>query len=185
MRLEGSCITILPDETNSKNITRGGVIRTANPLPSYMTDFSFEICSETPYHEFAVGFEANDKRVMYEGGTGVISKETYNKQWISLGGLWKCSYDKKQLHLSEKCFENDIIKCSVVRTTIGDRNFVTMMFTKNNKILGRPSIEADGRIWPVIAIASSKSKINVNPKPTTDHSPSENCRMIIIYFCYT
>ena len=182
VRLDGSILTLVYEESGTDGVNREGRIMTTNPLPRSLGSFSFEISSLTPTHEFAVGYATSSKSVVYEAGTGLIVKETRNGKWMSSGMRYQKGYEKRNIENTEKCSENDVIQCSLAYTTARDIDYATVLIKKNGTVLARHAIETSDVAWPVISLSSSETKINTVPRPKGNGSEVVFGKNFVLFF---
>ena len=165
MKVNDSCITFMPEEEvgdnpHWKSIRKGRVL-TSTPLSRSITKHSFTVSSPSPNPKFNVGFTTTQKSVVYEGETGAISIEKHGGYWDYDSERFWNQYTKKKEMIDkvEKCGKNDIVECTVMYRS----RAAAVHFFKNGCLISKPQLQTSSVVWPVIAIGSSQTKININP----------------------
>ena len=185
MELDESCITFKPEkegeDTPSWKSIRKGRILASNPLPRSIGTASFLVTSPSLNPKFDVGFTTSKKSVVYEGGSGTISKENMVENWdYDNERFWKQYIDpKKREKITdvETCEANDIIKCTVIYK----KRIAAVHFMKNGILMSKQALQTRGTVWPVIVIGSAQTQIKINPTPVEEGSQDKPGIMVIKY----
>ena len=163
-----SCITFMPEEEvgdtpHWKSIRKVRVLA-ATPLSRAITKHSFMVSSPSPNPKFDVGITTSKKSVVYEVETGTISIDKHGGYWDYESERFWNQYTKKKKVIAkvEKCGINDIVECTVMYRN----RAAAIHFLKNGSLISKQALQTSGVVWPVIAIGSSQTIVNINPTPT-------------------